>query len=179
MSAKPSKPAEPQRPAPGPGRPKDLAKRAAILDAAVRMFTRLGFEGASMDQIAAEAGVSKLTVYSHFGDKEALFGETGRVVCASLMPHDLFVPDPEAPLRAQLAAIGRASSPLCTRGEALATARLMMRPGAAARFCRRCWQPGPGRTRRAFATFLAARAARGELDLPDVQGAARQFFGLL
>src|SRR5690606_41925100 len=78
------------RPTPGPGRPKDLAKRAAILDAAARMFTRFGFEGASMDQIAAEAGVSKLTVYSHFGDKEALFGEAVRVVCDSLMPDDLF-----------------------------------------------------------------------------------------
>ena len=79
MSAKPSSPTEPPRPAPGPGRPKDLAKRAAILDAAVRMFTRHGFEGASMDQIAAEAAVSKLTVYSHFGDKETLFGDALRV----------------------------------------------------------------------------------------------------
>ncbi|NLW97900.1 TetR/AcrR family transcriptional regulator [Luteimonas wenzhouensis] len=179
MSAKPSKPAEPQRPAPGPGRPKDLAKRAAILDAAVRMFTRLGFEGASMDQIAAEAGVSKLTVYSHFGDKEALFGETVRVVCASLMPDDLFVPDPEAPLRAQLAGIARAFFTLITSDEALATHRLMMSPGSGERLCRMFWQAGPERTQRAFATFLAARAARGELDLPDVQRAARQFFALL
>ena len=37
------------------------------------MFTQHGFDGVSMDQIAAEAGVSKLTVYSHFGDKDALF----------------------------------------------------------------------------------------------------------
>src|SRR5688500_19640533 len=57
----------------GPGRPKDLGKRAAILEAAKQMFTQGGFDGASMDQIAAAAGVSKLTVYSHYGDKEALF----------------------------------------------------------------------------------------------------------
>ncbi|WP_330970248.1 TetR/AcrR family transcriptional regulator, partial [Lysobacter sp. A3-1-A15] len=71
------KPVDPDRPGQakpaGPGRPKDLAKRAAILDAAKSMFTQYGFGGASMDQIAAEAGVSKLTVYSHFGDKETLF----------------------------------------------------------------------------------------------------------
>ena len=53
----------------GPGRPKDPGKRAAILDAAKRLFVSQGFERVSMDQIAAEAGVSKLTVYSHFGDK--------------------------------------------------------------------------------------------------------------
>ena len=57
----------------GPGRPKDLGKRAAILDAAKRLFIQSGFDGTSMDQIATEAGVSKLTVYSHFGDKESLF----------------------------------------------------------------------------------------------------------
>jgi len=41
----------------GPGRPKDMAKRAAILDAARQMFTQGDFDRVSMDQIAA-AGVS-------------------------------------------------------------------------------------------------------------------------
>ena len=69
MSRKPATvPAGPK--AAAPGRPKDLGKGSAILDAAKRLFTAHGFEGASMDQIAAEAGVSKLTVYSHYGDKE-------------------------------------------------------------------------------------------------------------
>ena len=70
-SAKHSKAAAP-KPS-GPGRPKDLGKRSSILEAAKRLFSMEGFAGVSMDQIAAEAGVSKLTVYSHFGDKEALF----------------------------------------------------------------------------------------------------------
>jgi len=179
MSAKPSNAPEPPRPAPGPGRPKDLAKRAAILDAAVRMFTRHGFEGASMDQIATEAGVSKLTVYSHFGDKEALFGEAVRVVCASLMPDDLFVPDARAPLRAQLSGIARAFFTLITSEGALATHRMMMTPGSDERMRKMFWQAGPERTQRAFASFLEARAARGELDLPDVDRAGRQFFALL
>ena len=59
----------------GPGRPKDLGKRAAILETAKEMFIEQGFNGVSMDGIAAGAGVSKLTVYSHFGDKETLFFE--------------------------------------------------------------------------------------------------------
>ena len=61
-----------------PGRPKDPGKGAAILDTAKRLFLALGYEGVSMDQIAADAGVSKLTVYSHFGDKDALFAEAVR-----------------------------------------------------------------------------------------------------
>ena len=65
----------------GPGRPKDLEKRAAILAAAKRLFPLSGFEGTSMDAIAAEAGVSKLTVYSHFTDKETLFVAAIRARC--------------------------------------------------------------------------------------------------
>ena len=91
----------PAKPA-GPGRPKDPGKRAAILDAAKRMFVSHGFERVSMDQIAAEAGVSKLTVYSHFGDKDRLFAEAVRAHCEQGMPTSLFVGEPGAPLRERL-----------------------------------------------------------------------------
>src|ERR1700693_4018385 len=50
-------------------------KRAAILEAAQQVFFAQGFVGASMDQVAATAAVSKQTVYKHFSDKEALFRE--------------------------------------------------------------------------------------------------------
>src|ERR1700730_2556201 len=50
-------------------------KRAAILEAARRVFFANGFVGTSMDQVAATAAVSKQTVYKHFSDKEALFRE--------------------------------------------------------------------------------------------------------
>lgn len=48
-------------------------KQEAILQGAVRVFLRAGYAGTSMDQVAAEAGVSKQTIYSHFQDKEGLF----------------------------------------------------------------------------------------------------------
>ncbi len=48
-------------------------KRRAITEAATRVFGREGFARASMDAIAAEAAVSKRTVYNHFADKETLF----------------------------------------------------------------------------------------------------------
>lgn len=50
-------------------------KRAAILDAAIKVFGAQGFEPSSMDQIAKVADVSKRTVYNHFENKEALFAE--------------------------------------------------------------------------------------------------------
>ncbi|MEX1659520.1 TetR/AcrR family transcriptional regulator [Streptomyces pseudovenezuelae] len=49
------------------------SKRESILDAAVELFLELGFDQTSMDAVAAQAGVSKTTVYAHFGDKLELF----------------------------------------------------------------------------------------------------------
>jgi AcrR family transcriptional regulator len=62
-------PADPETARP----PRYPAKRAAIARAALELFVREGYERASVDAIAAEAGVSKRTVYNHFADKEQLF----------------------------------------------------------------------------------------------------------
>lgn len=48
-------------------------KTAAILDGAMRVFLEAGYAGTTMDRVAAAAGVSKPTIYSHFQDKEGLF----------------------------------------------------------------------------------------------------------
>ncbi|MCH1569264.1 MAG: TetR/AcrR family transcriptional regulator [Alphaproteobacteria bacterium] len=55
------------------GRPKDAAKREAIMEAAKVMFMERGFSGTSMDGLARAAAVSKATLYSHFADKDALY----------------------------------------------------------------------------------------------------------
>jgi AcrR family transcriptional regulator len=49
------------------------ARRSRILGAAARVFARSSFEQASMDEIAAEAGVGKPTLYRYFPSKDALF----------------------------------------------------------------------------------------------------------
>ncbi|MFI6154026.1 TetR/AcrR family transcriptional regulator [Kitasatospora sp. NPDC051170] len=48
-------------------------KRQAIIDAALAEFLREGYSAASMDVITARSGVSKATIYKHFGNKERLF----------------------------------------------------------------------------------------------------------
>ena len=55
------------------GRPKDLEKRQRILESAKQLFLEMGYHGSSMNQIAQNAGVPKLTVYNHFQDKATLF----------------------------------------------------------------------------------------------------------
>ena len=111
------------RPKPGPGRPKDLEKRQAILDAAKRLFPQHGFDGISMEAIAAEAGVSKLTIYSHYGDKDALFRATITAKCEEMLPPALFLAPPKSSIRRQLSSISRAASGLITSAEASGLAR--------------------------------------------------------
>jgi TetR/AcrR family transcriptional regulator, mexJK operon transcriptional repressor len=53
--------------------PRARAKRDQILDGARRVFLRDGFAGASTDDIAAEAKVSKRTLYAYYPSKEDLF----------------------------------------------------------------------------------------------------------
>jgi TetR/AcrR family transcriptional repressor of mexJK operon len=61
-----------QPPHKSPGRPKDVQKEEAILAAAVALFLQKGYQQTTMADVARQAKVSKQTVYSHFGSKEAL-----------------------------------------------------------------------------------------------------------
>jgi len=164
---------------PGPGRPKDLAKRAAILDAAKSMFLELGYQGVSMDQIAAAAGVSKLTVYSHFGDKETLFSEAIAAKCREVLPDELLLSPPEGPLRDQLLAIGHAFFALISSEEAIRIHRMMTAGTGEEALRTLFWNAGPRRVQEVFAQFLQARTDEGLLRIGDVPLAASQFFSLL
>jgi len=88
-----------------------LPKRAAILDAASRVFAREGFAGASIDVIAAEAGVSRQTIYNQIGDKEKVFAavveDTTERANAGLFATLATFPDRPKDLEAELTAFAR------------------------------------------------------------------------
>ena len=62
-----------QPPTPHIAGDEDSSKRRQILDGASKVFMDLGFDGASMGEIARAAGVSKGTLYVYFADKNRLF----------------------------------------------------------------------------------------------------------
>jgi TetR/AcrR family transcriptional repressor of mexJK operon len=67
----------------------DDAKEVAIVEAARKTFLARGFDAASMDAIALEAGVSKRTVYNRFRSKEELFAAAINASCQRLMPKNV------------------------------------------------------------------------------------------
>jgi len=164
----------------GPGRPKDLEKRAAILQAAKRLFTTQGFDGTSMDAIASAAGVSKLTVYSHFQDKERLFVAAVECVCQEQMPAEIFLADLKGPIRRQLLTIARAFFSLITSEEALAVHRtIVANAQQSPKLAQLFWEAGPKRTQEGFDAFLRDEVKAGKLEISDTHRAASQFFCLL
>jgi TetR/AcrR family transcriptional repressor of mexJK operon len=160
------------------GRPKDIAKRGAILAAARRLFTSQPFDLVTMEAVAAQAGVSKMTVYSHFNDKETLF-ETIVTATSDLMIGALSAADQGAGLREQLIAVGTAflgvilGTDICTMGHTLPGA-LRANRALADRF----YAAGPARVRGALAAIIATAAERGELTVDDPDYAADDLVSL-
>jgi len=165
---------------PTPGRPKDMEKRAAILDAAMELFPSRGYDGVSVDAIAHMAGVSKLTVYSHFTDKEALFGAAVNECCAQLLPHRLFEPGPNLPIDEALFEIARAFMDLMMDERAIRLHRVMIsQAGQNPRLTEVFFNAGPVTTLREMESFLRQAGAAGTLHVPDPALAAEHFLCLL
>tara|TARA_Y100000817_G_C16779408_1_gene509837 strand:+ start:232 stop:858 length:627 start_codon:yes stop_codon:yes gene_type:complete len=159
-----------------PGRPTDKAKRDAILGAAGASFLEHGFAASSIEQIAADAGVSKVTVYNRFGDKRGLFAAAVERECEQISTA-LAVPElPSGALRARLTTIGEAmvaflSRPEFIRFERRVAAETEHDPAIGAAFL----AAGPHRMKRAFAELIAAMDEAGELTVDDPELAAEQF----
>ena len=157
-----------------------MEKRAAILEAAKHLFPQYGFEGTSMDAVASEAGVSKLTVYSHFGGKEALFIETIRCKCDSLLPRTLFDVDVDAPVRDQLLSVARAFFGMMMSDSALGMHRTLVASSQQSpKLAKLFWEAGPMQIQAALAEMLQKEVDARQLDIADTRSAASQFFALL
>lgn len=167
-------------PASGPGRPKDPAKRKAILDAAKNLFLIKGYDGSSMDAIASEAGVSKLTVYSHFSDKETLFAAAIKAQCTAQLPEKLFEQDDSAPLDQVLMEIGRSFYALINSRESLALHRVMMSLAAQnSKLPKLFYEAGPHRLLTGMEELLRRADQSGKLRIPNPRTAADHFFCLV
>jgi TetR/AcrR family transcriptional regulator, mexJK operon transcriptional repressor len=155
-------------------------KHKAIRRAGIDVFLRLGYGSASMDLIAAGAGVSKQTVYNHFSSKEALFKaiieDLTSALMAPLMAHDTANTPPERLLRS----LGRDFLVLMLRPSSLALYRLIV--AESARFPELggdLYAVGAGRLIAMLADYLDRETRHGRLDVAEPELAAEQFIGML
>jgi len=164
----------------GPGRPKDLAKRQAILDAAKNLFIRKGYAATSMDAVAAEAGVSKLTVYSHFTDKETLFSSAVVARCEEQLPELFFDVSSDLSVEAVLLKIGRGFQTLINSPESLELHRLMVALGTQdPKLSQIFFEAGPQRVMQEMERFLTQIHNAGKLHFDSPGTAAEHFLCLI
>lgn len=167
-------------PSNGPGRPKDLAKREAILEAAKRLFLSNGYASTSMDTVAAEAGVSKLTVYSHFNDKETLFSAAVMAKCEEQLPTLFFELPDSLPVENVLLNIARGFHQLINSDESVNLHRLIMALGSQdPKLSLIFFDAGPQRMLNGMERLLGKIDQLGALRIDKPRNAAEHFFCLL
>ena len=159
-------------------------KRVSILEAATGVFCREGFAGANIDMIAAEAGVSRQTIYNHHGDKEKLFVAVVRDLTercnAGIFETIASFPDQPRDLEADLVAFALSMNRncICNR-EGKFLRKLIQAEGERYPELFATWREnGPGKTWAALAARFARLAHAGYLEVDDPDVAARQFLAL-
>jgi len=147
-----------------------------VLDGAREIFMRDGFEGASVDDIARAAGVSKATLYSYFPDKRLLFMEVATTECNRMADRALDLIDQTRPPREVLpvAAVQILTFLLSDFAQKIFRICVAERD----RFPelgREFYASGPEMGRERLSDYLCKAMARGELEIENVAMAADQF----
>lgn len=167
-----------------PSGPRAERKRQAILAAARTLFLRDGFD-ASVDQIAAEAGVSKVTVYNHFGTKQALFVEIVKAGLDAPLGDTLLGAvdrlEDGGDLRSAVTEAARAwVREIRSDPDVLALRTLMAREAHRVPELEEAWRRGgPSLHHPAARDALAKLTASGQLAIPDPEVAILQLYSLL
>ena len=157
----------------------DSAKRRQIMEGARRAFLADGFDGASMNDIARVAGVSKGTLYVYFDSKEQLFEALIREERHQQAERlcDFSMDDPD--MRAVLVNFGRRLIEMLTRPDSMSHLRTVI--AASAKFPqlgRAFYEAGPCFGAQRLAQYLRRRSDEGLLEIADPERVAWQFLAL-
>lgn len=147
-----------------------------VLDGARAIFMRDGFDGASVDDIAREAGVSKATLYSYFPDKRLLFTEILKTECRRQTEQAEAEITDDLPLEQMLTIAGERIAGFLMSDFGRSVFRLVLAEGQ--RFpvlAKEFYCNGPGLIHDRLVYHFGCMVQRGDLAIEDVDLAADQF----
>ncbi len=159
--------------------PKKGRKFDQVLEGARTVFLSDGFEGASVDDIARAAGVSKATLYSYFPDKRFLFMQVAKTECQRQADLAIETIDMDGPIRQVLHDIATEMVDFMTSKFGKQVFRICV--GESDRFPelgREFYESGPMLIRSKLIDFFEKGVARGDLKIDDLELAAEQFHEL-
>jgi TetR/AcrR family transcriptional repressor of mexJK operon len=156
------------------------AKEAAIIAAARKTFLLHGYDGASMDDIALAAAVSKRTVYNRFRSKEELFAETIEESCRRILPVNIDAIEKSLSTQAFTSELAHLFLRGMLHPEALALRRIAsFEAGRNPALGRLYHDHGPAYMTAAFAPILKRAADREGIIIDDVETALHQLGALI
>ncbi|NVD74932.1 TetR/AcrR family transcriptional regulator [Duganella sp. BJB1802] len=161
------------------GRPANEALGQTIADAACELFVELGFQATTMDKVAQRAKISKLSIYRHFENKEALFSAAIAASCHRFAPQGLFE-GVDGSAADQLMAVGSSLlrtflNPDVRRVEAMILADKTNQESLS----RLQYEAGPAHVIAQIEALLRRLHAKEVLNVPDPRQSARLFAALL
>lgn len=163
----------------GAPEPKRGRKYDQVLDGARLVFLSDGYEGATVDDIAKAAGVSKATIYSYFPDKRLLFVEVAKNQCVAQAENALATLDMDAPVPEFLRALAIEMIDFITSDFGRRIFRIFV--AETERFPdlgRQFYESGTLLTQNSLVAYLHKAAERGEVRIADFELAAQQFYHL-
>jgi len=161
------------------GRPANEALGQKIVDAATQLFVELGFQATTMEKVAQRAKISKLSIYRHFENKEALFSAAIAAHCHQFAPQAL-IDNVKGSAADQLLAVGSfllrtLLSPEVRNVEAMIVADKTNQRSLS----KLHYEAGPAYVIAQIEDLLRQLHASAALNVPDPRGSARLFAALL
>ena len=162
-----------------PGRPRNPAKRAALLSAARALFLERGSATVTLDQVLARAGVSRATLYSNFGDKGELLAAVIAAEADRFLAEEWAQHTSDQPIEPTLIRFGDSLLAFIAEADTFAFERLIAQAALAdPEHGTRFFAAGPGRARGILVAIIRAAQDRLELEQCDAEQAANDLFGL-
>lgn len=152
-------------------------RRARILRAAAGLFMEYGYAGVSMDDVLAEVGGSKSTLYRYFADKTELFRSAVEMLIDGMSePVRAFRPT-SSDVGETLRELGRHFAALVLQPGAIALHRLVTAEAERVSGLGEVFfQHGPAAGDAVIARVLRSQVEAGALDVPDPDLAAAQLY---
>lgn len=160
------------------GRPANEALGQTIVDAACELFGELGFHATTLDKVAQRAKISKLSIYRHFEDKEALFSAAMAASCRQFAPEAL-LEGVDGSAEDQLMAVGSSLLRTLLSPDVRSVEAMVMADKTNQKSLSKIhFEAGPARVIAQIEALLRELHAKAVLNVPDPHRSARLFAAL-
>ncbi|MFW8694985.1 TetR/AcrR family transcriptional regulator [Mesorhizobium japonicum] len=160
------------------GRPANEALGQTIVDAAGELFVELGFQATTLDKVAQRAKISKLSIYRHFENKEALFGAAIAAHCHRFAPQAL-IEGVDGSAEDQLMAVGSSLLRTLLSPDVRSVEAMIMADKTNQKSLGRLhYEAGPAYVITQIEALLRQLHAKAVLNVPDPPRSARLFAAL-